>query len=52
VAQALANDLHGHAPGKEQGRVCVAQIVEADARYARAGDELREPSCNVIGVEP
>jgi hypothetical protein len=51
VAQALADDLGGHAGRQRGGRVAVAHVVESDLREAGIVGLLLEPAGEPLRVQ-
>jgi hypothetical protein len=52
MPQAFADDLHVDVRQQEQGGAGVPQIVQADARQLRAGEDARECLVQVAREEP
>lgn len=50
VAEALADDLDRHAGFQQQGRMGVADVVQADPRQPAAGDDALERRAQQLGM--
>lgn len=51
VPEALADHLHGHAGGDEQGAVSVAHVVQPDHGYGRAPSDPLEGLGDGVGMD-